>query len=337
MKQPQALKCFDIPFAFTLSHKGSWQCDEQHGGMVTWNGKEGDDLEMRVVARNAFLATYQQVKSLDQLVEAIKSTLAQEQIVGPINSLSALQGSQARRATIDRSWQTIQSELQPIQQAIKALPALPDTEQIHWAQSVLALRNLAFMEIDTTGLQSEDELIRFTLVDKRGQTIEDCLIKPASRVLTSSVSAINGITPEQLEQEGLELPTTWKHIQLAVKGRYIISYGQDWDLKVLAQAAARHMLERLMIIGDDLQRHCTQYYQREYYLKLAALCERMNSPLPEPPGQTALDRAKGQLAVLSGIASSVTDLRPVKPQTTITVDVTNEDDDPLASLDDHPF
>ncbi|HEY4386204.1 MAG TPA: hypothetical protein VGN34_17240, partial [Ktedonobacteraceae bacterium] len=249
------------------------------------------------------------------------------------------QESQERRTLLDRSWQAIQSELQPIQQAIKALPELPDREQIRWAQSVLALPNLAFMEIDTTGLQLEDELIRFTLVDGQGQIIEDCLIKPISRVLTNTVSAINGIPPEQLERDGLALPVAWERIQRAVSGRYIISYGQDWDLNMLTQVATRQTLEPLLIIGDDLQRHCTQYYQREYYLKLAELCARVNSPLPEPPAQTAWDRAKGQRAVLNGIAAGVTDLRPVKPQTaTATVDVTNEeDDDPLASLDEHPF
>lgn len=61
MKHPQPVRCFDIPFSFILQRdNGNWQCDDIDGGIVTWNGKTGEGLDMRVVMRSAFAVTYEQ-------------------------------------------------------------------------------------------------------------------------------------------------------------------------------------------------------------------------------------------------------------------------------------
>jgi DNA polymerase III epsilon subunit-like protein len=191
---------------------------------------------------------------------------------------------------------------------VKDLPALPVWEQIQWAQSILAMPNLAFMEIDTTGLKDHDELIRFTLVAASGAIIEDCLIKPATCSLSPEASEINGIKSEQLEG-ALPITQAWEHIQQALRGRYIISFGMEWDINQLDKAAAEQGLTPLLVIGECLQRHATRYYNGEYYLKLAELCARVGSPLPDYPNQTSLDRARGQSAVLQALAQAITDLR----------------------------
>jgi hypothetical protein len=333
MKQSQSVHCFDLPFPFTLLHKGEWLCEESSGGIITWNGQHGEALDMRVVRRGVFTATYQAILlSLDHQFERLKAVLAQEQNAGSSNSLDALLDHQCRRDALDRSRQAIQAILQPVLQAIEQLPALPDIKEIHWAQSLLLMHSLAFMELDSTGLAPDDELVRFTLIDGQGKTIDDFLIRPISRVLTKAVSAINGIDPELLEREGLGLSVAWERIKRAVIGRYVISYGLDWDLNLLSRVATRHTLTPLTIIGNDLQRHCTHYYQGDYALKLSELCERVGVPLPPQPGQTALHRANGQLAVLAGIATGVIDVRPgTTAASTIGANLSDDTDD------EHPF
>ena len=274
-------------------------------------------------------------KSLDLALETITSLLQQE--AGHVNNLLDITNSQRRRTHIDHYWQIIQTELAPIDQQIRALPALPPEEQILWAQSVLAMRDLAFLELDTTGLDAEDEIIRFTLIDRSLTIIDDFLIKPATRRLSAGVSRVNGITPEHLEREGIPIKEAWERVQAALSGRYVVSYSQGWDLQQLKTASARHALDPVMVIGDDLQRHTFQYYHREYNLTLANICERIGHPLPEYPNQTSLDRARGQAHIMTAMANAVTDVRPGKTQAVRTDSEGDLDTDALGDLDSHPF
>ncbi len=253
--------------------------------------------------QNAFSAP-----RMDQLQALIQHILTQEQKAGRVNSLEAFQAQVERRKRLNSYWQELTREYRKLEDAVKHPPALPAWDQIQWAQSVLALPNLAFMEIDTTGLNTHDEMVRFTLLDAAGQIIEDCLIKPTVSKLDSQASEVNGIMPGQLEN-ALPIERAWERIQQALRGRYVISFNQEWDIQQLDKAAARHSLARVLVIGECLQRRATSYYNREYYLKLAELCARVGSPLPVPPNQTSLDRARGQRAVLQAFAQAITDLR----------------------------
>jgi hypothetical protein len=273
--------------------------------------------------------------NLDTTLDALTTALRLEEEAGQVNGLEALSASKLRREMIQRHWQTIQDVLSPIQRHIKGLPSLPPDEQILWAQAVLALPNLAFLEIDTTGLEVEDEIIRFTLIDSHFATLDDFLIQPTTRRLGAEVSRINGITPEALLRDGLAIAEAWKRVQAALTGRYVISFAQDWDLKQLKACAERHNLPPVLVIGEDLQRHCTSYYHREYALQLAALCERIGHPLPQPPQQTSLHRAVGQVHLLTAMAHAITDVQPTKPAAdSATSPMSEEEDD---DLDESPF
>ncbi len=60
MRNPKAIQCFDISFPFALISKGeTWTCENANGGMITWNGKQGEDGDMRVIARTIFEQTYE--------------------------------------------------------------------------------------------------------------------------------------------------------------------------------------------------------------------------------------------------------------------------------------
>ncbi len=255
--------------------------------------------------------------SLDASLDALTTALHLEQEAGLVNGLDDLSARKLRRETILRHWQTVQAALSPIEQQMRDLPSLPPD-----------------MEIDTTGLQADDEIIRFTLIDRHFVTLEDVLIQPTTRRLSAEVSHINGITPEALAREGLPIAEAWQRIQSALTGRYVISFAQDWDLKQLKACAERHKLPPVIVIGEDLQRHCTAYYHREYALQLAALCERIGHPLPQPPQQTSLHRAQGQLHLLTAMAHAVTAVRSPKPGAEAPTMPTNEEDD---DLDASPF
>lgn len=62
MKEPTPVLCFDIPFPFMLrlAGKADWHCSDPTGAFITWNGKTGTDLDMRVIKRSIFEKTYEQ-------------------------------------------------------------------------------------------------------------------------------------------------------------------------------------------------------------------------------------------------------------------------------------
>ena len=173
------------------------------------------------------------------------------------------------------------------------------------------------------------------MIDSSFNVIDDFLIKPTNRRLSERASHVNGIQVAQLEREGIAIEEAWERIQAALSGRYIVSYSQGWDVQQLKKIATHHKLEPVMVIGDDLQRHTFLYYHREYNLTLASICERIGHPLPEYPNQTGLDRAKGQVLVLTAMGDAVTDVRPTTSETnTAEIDL---DTDALGDLDTHPF
>jgi hypothetical protein len=274
-------------------------------------------------------------------LEVARTMLIKEFEAGTVNSLESFQASQVRRAQMQVSWAQAQATINELQSKMQMLSPLPPSHLVKWAQAILAMRDVVFMEIDTTGLGEEDEIIRFTLMDRSFQVIEDILILP-SHPLTEETSRINGITPAQLAEQGIGIVEAWERISTAVRGKYVISYAQDWDLKQLQKAARHHDLDPITIIGECLQHRASNYYHHEYSLSLAVLCERAGHPLPAKPNQSSLDRAKGQISVIQAMANAVTNLTPAKLESTEEAAATStvagaDPDDGLGDFEDHPF
>jgi DNA polymerase III epsilon subunit-like protein len=276
--------------------------------------------------------------SIDQTIEKLQGVLSVEREQTHINGLDAITASKLRRAEIKEYMGVIEAELQPIRQAIKDLPALPVEEQIQWAQAISAMRisdGVRFLEIDTTGLSNQDGIVRVAMVNLSGGVMyDDILIKP-SRPISREASAANGLTDDDVK-DAPSLPEVWERIQSGLYGRYVISFNQKFDVEKLNEAAARHQLPPILIIGDDLQRHCTQYYHKEYYLTLEAMCERIGHPIQ---GKSAVDRAIEQYHLLLAMANGITDVRPPRPAapTASSSAASNLGDDGLEDLDAHPF
>ena len=106
-------------------------------------------------------------------------------------------------------------------------------------------------------------------------------------------------------------------------------------LRSWVRSQSIHHLAPIVIVGDDLQRHVTQYYNREYYLTLADVCERIGHPLES---NSAMHRATGQIIFLKAMAEGITDVRPPKPVVSSTAPTANTTNgDGLGDLNEHPF
>ncbi|GHO56709.1 exonuclease domain-containing protein [Ktedonobacter robiniae] len=268
-------------------------------------------------------------KSLDSIVVTLGTGVADERAKGPVQSYQDLQERVQLRASLYEGLQYMESELQRLQRIVRSLPALPPEREVLWANAVLALPNLAFLEIDTTGLSEDAEIVRVTLLDRTGTLIEDILIKP-KHPLTPHLSEINGLRNEDLEHAP-SIHEAWPRIEQYLQGRYIVSFAQDFDREKLNETALREQLPRMNFIGEDLRPHLG-HFLNDNYIKLADACTHIGHPLPERPYQTGIDRAKGQLHTLQAMANAVTSCSTV----TQALGSENSEDHPFET-GDHPF
>ena len=273
--------------------------------------------------------------SIDTILNKLRNALSIELEQRTINGLAEIGASKLRRAAIQQYIANIEAELEPIRKAANTLPLLPDESEIAWAQAVLAMR-VCSLKIDTTGLTPDDEIVRVAVVNGQEQVTLDLLVKPTRR-LSAGASVANGLTDTDLANAPA-LSEVWEQIRAALAGRYVLVFSPDFDEKLLNAEAKRHDLVPIVFLGDSIQHHATYYYNREYFLTLEDLCQRMGHPLMS---RNAVDRARGQLAVVQEMAEGVTDVRPraakqeaISPASSI---LHEAGDAALGDIYEHPF
>jgi tetratricopeptide (TPR) repeat protein len=182
--------------------------------------------------------------------------------------------------------------------------SVPNGHYIKWAKGLLSIANLAFLEVDTTGLSEEDEIIRILLVDCNGNSIFETLLCP-DRPVTKQISYITGITDNDLVLAPI-LSDVWEQVANVLTEKYILSFNLEFDIDMLEAAAKQHDLKMPLVVGECLMLKAMRYSGSGSYSKLSDLCAYINSPLPDYPHRTALDRARGQIALLRAMAKGLT-------------------------------
>ncbi|GCE18673.1 hypothetical protein [Dictyobacter kobayashii] len=254
--------------------------------------------------------------------------LDQERALGPVRRMEDLQARLQRRAMIAQHLQQLEEELQRVRKQSRTLPALPPLKIIQWAHAVRSMTNLVFLEVDTTGLYEDAEIIRLMVMNIHGASLLDCLVTP-SRPLSRSIENITGLTNAEIEAAGVPIVDAFAQLRHVLHGAYVLSYNLDFDEGKLREAAQRHQFDAITIIGDDLMTRAMNYLQLSSYPKLEHLCQQIGQPLPLLPHQTALDRAHGQIAILNAMA----DVALTVPGTTIPQNTDPDEEEG----DEHPF
>lgn len=241
----------------------------------------------------------------DQMGASLEAWLTMEETLSTTQSLTDLDARYMRRRSIEEAIQAIEDTAARFRRRASRLSALPDKEMIQWAQAVLHFPNLAFLEVDTDGLHSDADLLRIVLMNRDGMPFYAQTVKPR-RPLVEKIRHLTAIDPHELE-DAPTLAQVWDDFRQALHGHYILSFNLPFDTGKLAENAERYHLPPVTIIGDCLMERAGHYFKQFNYPSLAALCVRIGHPLPDHPRQTAWDRARGQIALLTAMASGITD------------------------------
>src|SRR5260221_6416232 len=211
----------------------------------------------------------------------LTTRLATEEGAGSPKGVADLEARVRQRATLDTSLQLLEDALSRVRRRGDHLPKLPRLEHLRWAQAVLAFPNLAFLEVDTDGLQSDADILRIVLVDRGGTPLYAQLFKPR-RPLTHQITHLTAIHQEMVQDAPL-LADAWEHITSAFAGRYILSYNLEFDQTKLHENAERYSLTPLTVIGACLMQQAQANAASYSYPKLATLCPNIGFPLPALP------------------------------------------------------
>lgn len=236
-------------------------------------------------------ATYQKIEDL--LAIELQTAVATESIAT----------REKRREEIRKEIRNLSSQITTLNNRFLALPDLPPAHLIEWAKAVLQLPNLAFLVLDTTGVEDDSDIIRVYAADWLGQKIFDCMVRPQRYQWANT--AYTGLTQAQVDVAP-ELIEVWTFVQAALTGRYVLSYNLQFVRSRLTENAEYYDLPPFALIGDDLQEKARSYWGEYYPPKLAKICQRIGHTLPQPA--TAPDRVAGQLALLKAMSQGITDV-----------------------------
>lgn len=102
-------------------------------------------------------------------------------------------------------------------------------------------------DLETTGLRpSRAEIIeigavKYTVSDRSRQTFQ-ILVKPSKKI-PASATAINGITQEMVDKDGLELVDALQQFIAFIGDHQLIAYNLEFDMLFLKEALNKHKLK----------------------------------------------------------------------------------------------
>lgn len=165
------------------------------------------------------------------------------------------------------------------------------------------------LDTETTGLGVDAEICQIAIINSKGETLLDTLVKPV-KPIPADATAIHGITNEQVK-DCMGFSLLESKIYNLLKNRHVIIYNRDYDVQMLNQSnrqgrypddwnkvatywcAMKHFAE---IYGDY-----NSYYKTYRWKSLSVACQHYGIEVPKD-AHSALADCKSTLAVCKAMA-----------------------------------
>lgn len=136
-------------------------------------------------------------------------------------------------------------------------------------------QNPIYLDTETTGLESSDEIVEISIVDLHGIVIFDSLIKPLNPIPDSAI-AIHHIGNEMVD-DAPRFPDIWPTISDLMYNRPIGMYNAEFDVRLIKQSMSHygqpiarkfHAFDIMNIFSDyrgtwDARRNAMRRYRLE--------------------------------------------------------------------------
>lgn len=119
--------------------------------------------------------------------------------------------------------------------------------------------NALILDTETTGLDSDAEVIELAVIDCAGQSLIDTLVRPA-RQIPADATAIHGITDQMVATAPSWPEVRGQLLELLASGRHLVIYNASYDLRLIRQSDALHGLETPVMAA-----HCAMLTYAEHW------------------------------------------------------------------------
>lgn len=118
-------------------------------------------------------------------------------------------------------------------------------------KSLLGRRDVLIIDTETTGLDSDAELVEISIINTTGATIYNKLVMPQGHI-PPGASRIHGLTKETLQRAGaVPWPRHYEAVKRAVLESEVIRvYNLEYDKKIIMQTCRRYSLPSIMSIAS---------------------------------------------------------------------------------------
>jgi DNA polymerase III epsilon subunit-like protein len=126
--------------------------------------------------------------------------------------------------------------------------------------------NPLFFDTETTGLGKTAEIVEVGVVDAKGKTMLESLVRPRRRIPADAI-AVHGISNEMVR----DAPTwaeVWPQVRQLFNGRRVGIFNAEFDLRMLKQSHEQHGLDWEEMGGRAF---CVMKMYARYYGELHGL------------------------------------------------------------------
>lgn len=121
-------------------------------------------------------------------------------------------------------------------------------EIAQWAKEILARKHeYVIMDTETTGLESNDEVVQIGILSLDGNVLFDSILKPMIPMSQASMDK-TGLLPEMLK-DAPTYPMVADALGKVLKGKKVLTYNVDFDKKLLLQTIKRYKMIPPAIAG----------------------------------------------------------------------------------------
>lgn len=105
-------------------------------------------------------------------------------------------------------------------------------------RDVVPTDRFVVLDTETTGIDYGAEIVQIGIIDPRGETLIDTLVRP-TRSIPPDATAIHGIT-DAMAAGAPTMPDLKDAILEAIRGRTVVIYNAEYDMRLLHQSMRAH-------------------------------------------------------------------------------------------------